>query len=89
MASKYRFYRTTCRISDYSSEENKNWNKTYSNQRTFLLMTSVEETSYFEVAPPGYTIAYKNIDNLSKNKSQILYFVIKSENRIIKKCSKF
>ena len=52
-------------------------------------MTSVEKTSYFEVVPPGYTIAYKNIDNLSKNKSHILYFDIKSENRMIKKCSKY
>ena len=34
---------------------------------TFLLMTYVEKTSYFEVAPPGHTIAYKNVDNLLKN----------------------
>ena len=34
------------------------------NQKTLLLMTYVEKTSYFEVAPPGHTIAYKNIDNL-------------------------
>ena len=30
-------------------------------------MTYIENTSYFEVAPPGHTIAYKNIDNLFKN----------------------
>ena len=30
-------------------------------------MTYVEKTSYFEVAPPGHTIAYKNINNLLKN----------------------
>ena len=30
-------------------------------------MTYVEKTSYFEVAPPGHTIAYKNVDNLFKN----------------------
>ena len=30
----------------------------------FLLMTHVDKTSYFEVAPPGQTIAYKNIDDL-------------------------
>ena len=30
-------------------------------------MTNVEKTSYFEVAPPGHTIAYKNIDDLLKN----------------------
>ena len=27
-------------------------------------MTNVEKTSHFEVAPPGHSIAYKNIDNL-------------------------
>ena len=26
-------------------------------------MTYIEKTSYFEVAPPGHTIAYKNVDN--------------------------
>ena len=30
-------------------------------------MTYDENTSYFEVAPPGHTIAYKSVDNLSKN----------------------
>ena len=30
-------------------------------------MTYFEKTSYFEVAPPGHTIAYKNVDNLFKN----------------------
>ena len=30
-------------------------------------MTYIEKTSYFEVAPPGHTIAYKNVDNLLKN----------------------
>ena len=30
-------------------------------------MTYVEKTSYFDVAPRGHTIAYKNIDNLLKN----------------------
>ena len=29
-------------------------------------MTHVEKTSYFEVASPGHTIAYKNVDNLLK-----------------------
>ena len=29
-------------------------------------MTYIEKTSYFEVAPPGHTIAYKNVDNLFK-----------------------
>ena len=29
-------------------------------------MTYIENTSYFEVAPTGHTIAYKNIDNLLK-----------------------
>ena len=27
-------------------------------------MTYIEKTSYFEVAPPGHTIAYKNVDDL-------------------------
>ena len=30
-------------------------------------MTYIEKTSYFEVAPPGHTIAYKNVANLLKN----------------------
>ena len=30
-------------------------------------MAYVKKTSYFKVAPPGYTIAYKNVDNLLKN----------------------
>ena len=30
-------------------------------------MTYVEKTSYFQVVPPGPTIAYKNVDNLLKN----------------------
>ena len=30
-------------------------------------MTYVEKTLYFEVAPPGHTIANKNIDNLLKS----------------------
>ena len=30
-------------------------------------MTNVEKTSYFEVARPGHTISYKNIDDLLKN----------------------
>ena len=29
-------------------------------------MTYVEKTTYFEVGPPGHTIAYKNVDNLLK-----------------------
>ena len=29
-------------------------------------MIYIEKTSYFEVAPPGHTIAYKNVDNLFK-----------------------
>ena len=29
-------------------------------------MTYAEKTSYFEVAPPGHTLAYRNIDNLFK-----------------------
>ena len=29
-------------------------------------MTYFEKTSYFEVAPPGHTIAHKNVDDLLK-----------------------
>ena len=39
-----------------------------------MLMTYMERMSYFEVAPPGHTIAYKNIDNLSKNDKYISLF---------------
>ena len=34
-------------------------------------MTYTENTSNFEVVPPGHTIAYKNIDNLFKNDKYI------------------
>ena len=37
----------------------------------FLLMTYIENTAYFEIAPPGHTIAYKNIDNLLKTDKYI------------------
>ena len=37
-------------------------------------MTYIEKTSYFEVAPPGHTIAYKNVDNLLKK--QLVYILI-------------
>ena len=63
----FRFYRSI--ILNYSSEvkckliTNLSKNIIF----TFLLMTYVEKTSYFEVAPPGHTIAYKNVDNLLKN----------------------
>ena len=36
-------------------------------KKTFLFMTFVQETSFFELAQPGQTIAYKNINNLLKN----------------------
>ena len=52
--------------------------KNYRYQKTFLLLTYIEQTSYFEVAPPGHTIAYKNVDNLSKN-----------DKEMFKKCSNF
>ena len=58
-----RFYRTI--ISNYLSEVNLRLiEKNYQNQKTFLLVTYVEKTSYFEVAPPCHTIGYKNADNL-------------------------
>ena len=37
-------------------------------------MTYIEKTSYSEVAPPGHTIAYKNVDNLFKNDKYMLIF---------------
>ena len=37
-----------------------------------MLLTYVEKTSYFEVAPPGHTIAYQNVDNLLKSDKYIL-----------------
>ena len=40
-------------------------------KKTFLLMTYVQKTSCFEVACPGHTIAYKNVDNLLKNGKNI------------------
>ena len=33
----------------------------------FYRTINVEKTSYFEIAPPGHTIANKNVDNLLKN----------------------
>ena len=39
-------------------------------------MTYVEKTSYFEVAPLGHTIAYKNVDNLLKYGKYIFLFVM-------------
>ena len=38
-------------------------------------MTYVEKTC-FEVAPPGHTIAYKNVDNELKNGKHIFLFVM-------------
>ena len=52
-------------------------------------MTYIENTSYFENAPPGHTIAYKNIDNLLKNYKYRSLFVIQPQNMMFKKCSKF
>ena len=49
----------------FERSKNKNYTKDYYYQ-TFLLMSYVDKTPYFEVAPPGHTIAYKNIDNLFK-----------------------
>ena len=34
----------------------------------------VEKTSYFEVAPPGHTIAQKSMDDLFKNGKHIYIF---------------
>ena len=39
-------------------------------------MTHVEKTSYFEIAPPGHTIAYNNVDNLFKNCKYMFLFVM-------------
>ena len=40
-------------------------------------MTYIEKKSYFDVARPGHTIAYKNIDKLLKNDVLICYIVSK------------
>ena len=37
-------------------------------------MTYIEKTSYYEVDPPGHTIAYKNVDILIKK--QLVYILI-------------
>ena len=37
-------------------------------------MTFAEKTSYFEVAPPGHTIADKNVNNLLKK--QLVYILV-------------
>ena len=65
-----RFYRTI--ISNNSSEVKSKLLKNYRYQKTFLLLTYIEKTSYFEVAPPGHTVGYKNVDYLSKNHKYIL-----------------
>ena len=41
-----------------------------------MLLTYIEKTTYFSVAPPGHTIAYKNVDNLFKNDKYIFLFVM-------------
>ena len=64
-----RFYRTS--ISNYSSEVKLKL-KNYGHQKTFLPLTYVEKTSYSEVAPPGLTNGYKNVDNLFKNDKYML-----------------
>ena len=43
---------------------------------TFLLTPYVAKTSYFEGAPPGHTITYKNVNNLLKNGKYIFLFVM-------------
>ena len=45
-------------------------------EKTFLLMTYNEKASYFEVAPPGHTIAYKNVDSLFKKGKYMFEFVM-------------
>ena len=65
-----RFYRAI--ISNYSNEvKSKLIEKLWASE-DFLPLTYVEKTSYFEIAPPGHTITYKNINNLFKNKKFIL-----------------
>ena len=63
----FRFYRSI--ILNYSSEVKCKLITNLSKNIiiTFLLMTYVEKTSYFEVAPPGHTIAYNNVDYLLKH----------------------
>ena len=44
-------------------------------------MTYIENTSYFEVAPPGHTIGYKIIDNLLKMISTMYILICYTENK--------
>ena len=39
----------------------------------FSVKTYVEKSSYFQVAPPGHTIAYKNVDNLFENNLSLIH----------------
>ena len=49
------------------------WDK---NQKTFLFMTYIEKALCLEVAAPGHTVGYKNIDYLLNNDRYISKFVI-------------
>ena len=50
-------------------------------------MTYIDNISYFEVAPPGHTIAYENVGNLLKNGKCIFSFVMLPKNMMFNKCS--
>ena len=51
----------------------------------YLLMTYIENTSYFQVAPPGYNIASKYIDYILKNDKYISLFVIQTKKLMFEK----
>ena len=38
-------------------------------------MTHVEKTTYFEVATPGHTISYKNVDNVLEMVNILICYV--------------
>ena len=46
-------------------------------------MTYIENWSYFEVAPPVHTVAYKNIDNLLKNNKNIYPYLYYSHKHMM------
>ena len=46
-------------------------------------MTHVENTSYFEVAMPGHTISYKNVDNVLKMVSILIYVAYRNAQNVI------
>ena len=49
------------------SQIKQKFNKKLLKSEDLYLMTNIEETSYFEVAPPCHIVAHKNHNTLFKN----------------------